>query len=65
MGKKLIYTPKELEEIGKKTIEMRRKYTAKRLVKVRLILEKAKKVKIEVSNEEVEKEMKRLEGLKK
>lgn len=65
MGKKLIYTPKELEEIGKKTIEMRRKYTAKRLVKVRLILEKAKKVKIEVSNEEVEKEMKRLESLKK
>lgn len=65
MGKQLIYTPKELEEIGKKTIEMRRKYTAKRLVKVRLILEKAKKVKIEVSNEEVEKEMKRLESLKK
>ena len=59
------YTKEELEEIGKKTVEMRRKYTRKRLVKVRLILEKCKKMKIDVSNDEVEKEMKRLEGLKK
>lgn len=62
--KKETYTKEQLIEIGEKTIEQRRKYTAKRLVKVRLILEKAKKANITVSDQELEKEMKRLEGLK-
>ena len=62
--KKETYTKEELIEIGEKTIEMRRKYTAKRLVKVRLILEKAKKANVVVSDQEVEKEMKRLASLK-
>ncbi len=59
------YTKEQLEKIGEKTIEQRRKYTAKRLVKVRLILEKAKKANIIVSDAEVEKEVKRVEMLKK
>lgn len=63
--KKTSYTNEELVEIGKKTIDMRRKYTTKRLVKVRLILEKCKKMNVGVSEVEVEKEMKRLESLKK
>ena len=52
------YTKEELEEVGRKTIEQRRKYTAKRLVKVRLILAKAAKAGIKVSDEEVAKAMK-------
>ena len=64
MSKKTNYTKEELVEIGQKTIDMRRKYTAKRLVKVRLILEKAKKANIMVNDVEVEKEMKRLASLK-
>ncbi len=52
------YTKDQLEEIGRKTIEQRRKYTSKRLVKVRLLLAKATKAGIKVSDAEVEKEMK-------
>jgi FKBP-type peptidyl-prolyl cis-trans isomerase (trigger factor) len=52
------YTKEQLEKIGEKTIEQRRKYTAKRLVKVRLILAKAAKAGIKVSEDEVAKAMK-------
>ena len=65
MSKKETYTKDELVEIGEKTIEQRRKYTHKRLVKVRLILEKCKKMNVTVSDQEVEKELKRLESLSK
>jgi len=54
------YTKEQLEAIGRKTIEQRQKYTAKRLAKVRLILQKADKAKITVTNAEVEAEMKKV-----
>ena len=51
------YTKDELAEVGRKTIEQRRAYTTKRLVKVRLLLAKAAKAGIKVSEDEVLKEM--------
>ena len=54
------YTKDELAEVGRKAIEQRKKYTTKRLVKVRLLLAKAAKAKITVTDAEVEAEMKRV-----
>jgi len=53
------YTKEQLEAIGRRTIEQRAKYTAKRLAKVRLILQKAAKANIKVSDAEVLAEMKK------
>ncbi len=52
------YTKDQLAEVGRKVIEQRKVYTAKRLAKVRLILAKAAKAGIKVSDEEVAKAMK-------